>query len=374
MTTTKTMTGTIAPPGDPADAPASRTARFFSWWIGELAGLGESRRKTARAWQSLLLKTPDGIEIFARRRGKFRALAMVPADELRGGRIARLPGRARRALRRSRIVLRLGDDMVLERTLNIPRSARDVAEPIIANQMERIIPWPIGEARIGYAIAEDEESGDHFSARVIATSSTVLAEARHDAEVLGGRIAAIEFADGPAVPEGIPLAEGDEDAPRRRKRRVAGKLVLLLAASLVVGGIGIARLIPVRAEWQGLEARIAAVRDKLAAGRRANARMAARIEQRGRVIEARRKAPAIVVVLDALTRVLPDDAYLTRLEIRGRKVLLAGHSGDAAGLIEKLESSPYFSAAGFSAPTTRQPGRRGEQFTISVRLSESLGS
>lgn len=49
------------------------------------------------------------------------------------------------------------------------------------------------------------------------------------------------------------------------------------------------------------------------------------------------------LLLDRLTRVFPDDAYLSRLEVSGQQVRLAGFSSNAAGLIETLGSQSGFS-------------------------------
>ncbi|MGI9383456.1 MAG: PilN domain-containing protein, partial [Methyloligellaceae bacterium] len=76
------------------------------------------------------------------------------------------------------------------------------------------------------------------------------------------------------------------------------------------------------------------------------------------------------VVLEALSKALPDHSYLKKLEVRGQEVKLSGISTDAAALITRLEASPRFAKVSFSAPTTRQPGSDRETFAIVARLEK----
>jgi general secretion pathway protein L len=78
--------------------------------------------------------------------------------------------------------------------------------------------------------------------------------------------------------------------------------------------------------------------------------------------------PADVVTLDALSRVLPDNTYLTELHITGNKLQIVGISGDAPSLIRLIEQSPHFTRAIFFAPTTRSPSDPADRFHIETRI------
>jgi general secretion pathway protein L len=68
-----------------------------------------------------------------------------------------------------------------------------------------------------------------------------------------------------------------------------------------------------------------------------------------------------------LSRALPDDAWLTRLEVEQRTVRLAGNAANASALIGRIEASGHFADVQFSAPTTLAEGE-GESFTITARV------
>ena len=75
-----------------------------------------------------------------------------------------------------------------------------------------------------------------------------------------------------------------------------------------------------------------------------------------------------VVVLEALSRILPDQTYLTEFRIEGTKLRLVGTTRDAPALIALLEQSHFFSHASFFAPTTRASLPNAERFHIEATI------
>jgi len=72
--------------------------------------------------------------------------------------------------------------------------------------------------------------------------------------------------------------------------------------------------------------------------------------------------------LAAATSILPDDTYLTEVELRQRKVTLTGRSAGAARLIGPLAADETFRNPGFAAPVTRLEALHVELFTINTEI------
>ena len=87
------------------------------------------------------------------------------------------------------------------------------------------------------------------------------------------------------------------------------------------------------------------------------------------LLEQRKRAtPSAVIVLEALSRLLPDHTYVTELRIEGDKLQIIGITHDAPQLIRLIEQSPNFTRATFFAPTTSTAGEPGEHFHIEAQI------
>ena len=405
----------IAPPEQHKEGERGGLARGFAWWLAALSASSGRRGPARKRYKALIFKSADGLEVFAVKRKGLTTLARLAAvgrNVAAGAAVKSQDGKRRdgdrrdgesgganstgkgakskgakskgakssanksepftrvRGLRRgSPALLRLGEDQVLERELQIPEAARDVLEPIITNQLEPVMPWPISEARIGYEVQGAGDGDGQLKVCTAATSNARLSEALEEAAQLGVRVEHIEFATSPQAESGIPLlAPGEAENAARRARSIRNSLVLFLIIALAIAGLGLWRWLPAYRAHRAIAAELAALQARVAEVREANSRRAERIAQRRRLVELRKRRPAVVVVLAALTRALPDDAYLTRLELRGERLLITGTARDAASLVERLEAMPLFADVAFSAPTIREKGKPGERFTISARL------
>jgi general secretion pathway protein L len=87
---------------------------------------------------------------------------------------------------------------------------------------------------------------------------------------------------------------------------------------------------------------------------------------------AKEKAPSAVITLEALSRALPDMAYLTDLNIEGPTLRITGLTSDGPSLIAPLESSGHFADVRFFAPTTRSPDGTLFRFYIEARIQPRL--
>jgi hypothetical protein len=70
-----------------------------------------------------------------------------------------------------------------------------------------------------------------------------------------------------------------------------------------------------------------------------------------------------------VTNVLPDNTFLTALELSQRTIALTGQSPDPAGLIAAMSADPMIDSPSFSAPVTAAPDGRGSLFSITATLA-----
>jgi general secretion pathway protein L len=199
-------------------------------------------------------------------------------------------------------------------------------------------------------------------------------------EVLKPLLAAVEQApaclgtiwaetdDGPVALDASGLGELVRTRWRDRLRR--GMFTTVLAASVVMG---LATFI--HAQWRygssaaQLDAEIEALSAEVKVVRALSEERRRRVEQIQSVRAQREQAVPLASILDELTRLVPDDSWISDLAIEGTEVSFSGISPSAAGLISTLDASPLFSGPTFTAPVTKSPDAQGgERFAIAMKL------
>lgn len=98
---------------------------------------------------------------------------------------------------------------------------------------------------------------------------------------------------------------------------------------------------------------------------RTSERWAALREQVGGALDA-------VRLLEVLTRLLPDDAFLSRLQVEGHKVTLTGQAANAAALMERLGAEPGLGAVRAPSPATKVANAAQERFVIELQVDPKV--
>ncbi len=78
----------------------------------------------------------------------------------------------------------------------------------------------------------------------------------------------------------------------------------------------------------------------------------------------------VLQTLAAVTRILPDDTYLTDFSLRERQMTLSGRSASAPHLITGLSADPAIRNTAFAAPVTRIEGATSDVFSIKAEVAK----
>jgi general secretion pathway protein L len=347
--------------------------QWFEQWIGAVA--------TAVDGVAGRFMRRRSVELDENADGSFTAQLAVPKD---GSRPAPLSFRLDRdapqptlsadwkaALDGSRVEVRLQPDHVVSRLLDFPSQAADFLDGMIRAQVDRLTPWSVTDAIVGWA-SPQPVAKDRIEVAFCATSAAKVDPLIRLVTTLGCASVAVSA---PAVgSDGAPLRVTLLD---RQLRGLAGPRVSrLLRISLASTAIAAAASLLLnfylgswlQSEQDDLQ--------HLISQRRAALRLDANGDSSGFGLLAKRKqtTPSSVMVLEALSRVLPDTTYVMELRIEGSKVQVAGMTQDAPSLIRLLEQSPQFTRATFFAPTTRAASELAERFHVEANITAYFGS
>ncbi|HMH95853.1 MAG TPA: PilN domain-containing protein [Bradyrhizobium sp.] len=79
-----------------------------------------------------------------------------------------------------------------------------------------------------------------------------------------------------------------------------------------------------------------------------------------------------VIVMEALSRALPESAYVTEIRLEKENLRIMGLADDAPGLLAPLERSEHMTDVHFFAPTVRGPDGKLFRFSIEARVEPRI--
>lgn len=356
--------------------------RFMSWWLAELASMLPSFGWLRRRREIVLPAGESGVRLLEKSGQRLRNLvgSDLSVHEQEAQRDRLLAGFAMNGDRPDMVVL-LPSAEVFSRVVALPQGALGDAGRILALDLEQATPLRRRDVLIAHRIIKDGTrlvgamaptasrsaavSGRVMVEQLVVKRSTVAAASlplmraglspdRIDIDDGGGRGAGIDFL----------AEERSSPAPERN-----GWTVLLLAtgAALIAASAGVAAT-RLEAAVEAAEAEAAAARVRFT-----------RIEDgRRRVDEATASAVAVAdlksrempraVLVDALTRLLPDTDYLTSMRIEGNTIELTGYAASTATLVPLIERSGVVRKASLTAPATFDDRALRERFVLRAEI------
>lgn len=337
------------------------------WWTGELAGLLPGSLRARFSSSRALILAVDGDTLTAKllaagRSGEIRALrigeAGVPAS------LAPAVRRARTG--RLRVVIRLPQRCGLRSRMRLPLAAEENLREVIGFELDRQTPFTPAEVFYTYRVTARDAVAGRLSVELIVVPRAIVDATIATTARIGLTPDAVEVAeaDGSASGNLLPPAQR---ALRWRLSRLwpyaMGAVIVLLAAGMLL-----TRLDAARDSRRALAEELAVARKDADAAVRLRDEIA-RTAEEGRFLVTRKRAqPAVSVLLYELTRLLPDDAWLSDLQIAGSDIQAIGSAASATAVIERLNRSPLFADAGFRSPVTRDPTADRESFDISMHI------
>jgi general secretion pathway protein L len=270
----------------------------------------------------------------------------------------------------ARIEIMLDPKHFVLRPVEVPARAADFLEGIVRAQIDRLTPWNATEALFG--CSRPVVSGGETITTIVAVTTRKAIE-KYVGPLLVFHPAAISIWTQPTEYQVDRLKVFEQNS-----RQYLGATQLNWALKAAFSLTGLAALLAVLSalslsSYLGaqqdainneISQRRAAIRTNTAAGDRSPIAML-----RHRKLE----TTPLVLVLEGLTKVLPDNTYVTELHLADNKVQIVGVSADASSLIPLIEQSKTFKSATFFAPTTSSPSDRNERFHIEAEIQTPAG-
>jgi general secretion pathway protein L len=269
------------------------------------------------------------------------------------------------------VVLEIPSENVVVRRIAVPVQAREFVSGIVRNQIDRLSPWHSDQAVYGFETGIDAEDSTTLDVRVLIASRAVIDAAREQIATIGlsvDRVVAPCGNTGGA--KAIALWSRLSDvSPEHRAgihRNIGIGIATTIAACIAITVWAVISASLIRGGGEDVAAQIDAFRRQLQSPR--TLQSAALLPPNEREWYDKETSPSAVLVVEALSRALPDTAYLTEFSLQNTTLRIVGLTSDAPPLIASLEHSGSLTGVHFFAPTTREPNGNQVRFHIEGRV------
>jgi general secretion pathway protein L len=363
--------------------------RFWRWWIGELAPLlpAPSRALIQRRFARPVIELADGEAIFWRPEFTNGAARLAIAERIAltgdaaavvaAGRaaVARLAAQASGGIAAPRVIVALSARQILRKELVLPAAVEENLAQALAYDLDRHTPFRPEQLYFDAAVIGRDAARKTLRVDWVAALKTVVDGAVKQIEEWG----AVPVAVIPGLPAAIPtrlnlLPNAARPRPLQWKRWqvwAPAAVVAIFALAAVVVPLAQKREYAIALNLLNTAAaQQAQAADKL------RTQLEAMQSEYNYILAKKYAFPSAVHVLDEVTRVLPDDTWITQFELKTssraketqRDLYLRGESANAGKLIALLEDSKLVEQAAPRSPTTKIQGSTGEIFDLSARL------
>jgi general secretion pathway protein L len=347
--------------------PAAWPGRALRWWLGELRAAWDDGARRVQAGSGGAITIEAGERYWVLRR-KQRPIGHIDVQSYEADECRQMLADAVAAAGARAILVEIPPERVLSKVVAYPAGARGELDRIVEFDFLRHFPFPAERVLYRYRVAPRTAEGGMLAVEIVAVPREIVTEICGELAaaglipvgvgLVGGASAEPLFLPGSAIPR---LRRAGTPTARRLAYAVPAMALVALASWPVAQ----------QARLTVLDRQIAELRPRAEAALKSRERQQQDAERLRAIVSMRGGRPALVGVIDALSRDLPDGAWLLSLSISGREAIMDGLSPSAAGIALALQKSGAFKDIVFRAPVTREAATGLERFQLGAAIAEA---
>ncbi len=279
----------------------------------------------------------------------------------RGGRCV---GQAKNADAAPFVALEIPEDKVLRRRFTLPVMPEADLAAAVGLDARGASPFPAEDLLCGHAVSP--LPGGRCEVELVMASRTQVdrflgqVSQASDKTVPEAWVASSLASQPPIFFSGYGETLRLKDTARNRQ----GVLALLALMFVLLGAIAVTPTAQLRAQAISAQQDYNALYDQAQPSIRAREQLVVYREHLDTAREILAARANVLPVLNLVTRLLPDDTVLTRFEVQGNVVRLAGQTDNSANLMQALGSHSGLRDVRAPSAATRPPGAAKESFSI----------
>jgi len=336
---------------------------FAQWWTAQMAELlpGGLSAPRAGAANALVVDAgaPDGkLGVLLRRRHRDSPIATTEPEgaPLRAAIAAFGTPRT--------VLLRPPPSCVLRQQIVLPATAEQDLERVLTFELSRITPFQPDDLFWSWEIGGRNRARNTLEVLLSLVPKSMLQVPLAAIGDAGLTVSSLEV--GPEMERRLIPVGAAHDAGgwgRRATRWLAWTCaclaVVVIALPFVLQSLALSRIADA----------IEALRPRVAEAAALRQRIEAEGAEKDTVAQEQRNNGDPMTILAVVTRILPDDTFLTDLGLRQRQLTLQGQSDAAARLISRLAADPMIRNPSFAAPVTRSAATNKDVFSIHAEVA-----
>jgi general secretion pathway protein L len=352
-------------------APVSRNLdAFWSWWTNELRGMLPSRlrRRLMPLAERLYLELEGAVLVVSRGTAQDKEeLTRYNLDHPATG-TGRPSGQDAMHQRAREVVFCLPVDKALTKTLSLPLAAEENLREVLSFEMDRQTPFTADQIYYDFAILARSRAEGTLAVNLVLTTRRTLDDllARLANRGLYPDRVTINCGAGDGFAP-VNLLPAEKRQPRAITPRIVNLVLGAVAMVLVISAVSLP-LLNKRQRIEALEPLIETASAKAQQARQLREKVERLTANSQFLINKKQASLTVLEILDEVTRILPDDTWITRLDINGSELQLQGQSSSAAALIPLIESSNLLRNPAFRSPVTQVPRSDAERFLLSAQI------
>lgn len=352
--------------------------RFLRWWRRELSFLvPEKLKQLINDRQGIIVITPEHGQLALVYVANGQTEQLAKFDRSEAG-LSQLKAMLQNDGRFAKVsyVIRLSEQDAIHKELSLPAAAKENLQQVLAYELDRYTPFKAEHVYFAVKILEGINEPGQIKVLLVLTTRELLDTLHEDLKVVGIDPVFADY-DGFAndleddygaynlLPD--KMRQKSATAPRLIHGALLATTVLLLLAVLIL---------PVFLKSQTVEAlteKVKTIEKDAKKIKSLQQEVDAVINETQKLLDEKKARPAMVMMLNELSRLIKDDTSLAYLQYSDGHLQVQGESPAASTLIGVLEASDLFNNARFVSPVTQNTVTKLERFQITTDVTQVGG-
>lgn len=254
----------------------------------------------------------------------------------------------------------------------LPLATEPNIDNVLQFEIDRLTPFHADQASLGYRVTGRYPENEKIQLQLYTLPRDYLERLLERLQLLGLKPDAIwptleaEARKEPSLnllpPERCPAVESIWNSRARQFGTVA---LLVLLAVMIYPAYQLDR------NLVSMQQRVSEIRQQATVVGGKQSLLASRLAAQDTLVLRKNQSPGKLIIVHEVTRLLPDNTWVSRLNIDNQEVSLQGESRKASDMIELLEKSPQFQNVEFASSITRNAATNMERYEVRMNLGDA---